>query len=177
MKLSENIIEWIKDIAIAVLAAILILQFIQPTIVQEHSMENTLHENDYVFVSKQSYKIFGSPQRGDIIVFNSALTTVSGSKKMLVKRIIGLPGDTVEIKKGVVYVNGDPVDETYTKDGYTATEMDAVKVSSNHVFVMGDNRQNSADSRSESIGQVSLDDVVGKVVLRAFPFSAFGKVE
>ncbi len=98
MKLSENIIEWIKDIAIAVLAAILILQFIQPTIVQEHSMENTLHENDYVFVSKQSYKIFGSPQRGDIIVFNSALTTVSGSKKMLVKRIIGLPGDTVEIK-------------------------------------------------------------------------------
>ncbi len=55
--------------------------------------------------------------------------------------------------------------------------MDAVKVSSNHLFVMGDNRQNSADSRSESIGQVSLDDVVGKVVLRAFPFNAFGKVE
>ncbi len=177
MKLSENIIEWIKDIAIAVLVAIFILQFLQPTIVQEHSMENTLHENDYVFVSKQAYKIFGEPQRGDIIVFNSELTSISGDKKMLVKRIIGLPGETISIDNGVVYINGEPLDETYTKDGYTATIMEEMKITANHIFVMGDNRQHSTDSRSDMVGLVSLDDVVGKVILRAYPFSDFGKVE
>ena len=86
--LSENAKEWIKDILIAIVVAFLVLQFIKPTIVQEHSMENTLVANDYLFISKQSYRLFGDPQRGDIIVFHSSLTTSDGSEKLLVKRII-----------------------------------------------------------------------------------------
>ena len=172
--LSENAKEWIKDILIAIVVAFLVLQFIKPTIVQEHSMENTLEPNDYLFISKQSYRLFGDPQRGDIIVFHSVLTTADGAEKLLVKRIIALPGDTISIAGGVVYVNGEAQDEPYTKDGYTNTEMDEVTVPEGQLFCMGDNRQNSRDSRDPLIGFVDEDDVLGKAVLRLFPFSKFG---
>ena len=172
--LSENAKEWIKDILIAIVVAFLVLQFIKPTIVQEHSMENTLKPNDYLFISKQSYRLFGDPQRGDIIVFHSVLTTADGAEKLLVKRIIALPGDTIYITGGVVYVNGEPQDEPYTKDGYTNTEMEEVTVPEGQLFCMGDNRQNSRDSRDPLIGFVDEDDVLGKAVLRLFPFSKFG---
>ena len=172
--LSENAKEWIKDILIAIVVAFLVLQFIKPTIVQEHSMENTLEPNDYLFISKQSYTLFGQPQRGDIIVFHSALTMSDGSEKLLVKRIIALPGDTIAITDGVVYINGEPQDEPYTKDGYTKTEMSEVTVPEGQLFCMGDNRQNSRDSRDPLIGFVDEDDVLGKAVFRLFPFSRFG---
>lgn len=172
--LSENAKEWIKDILIAVVVAFLVLQFIKPTIVQEHSMENTLEPNDYLFISKQSYTLFGQPQRGDIIVFHSALTMSDGSEKLLVKRIIALPGDTIAITDGVVYINGEPQDEPYTKDGYTGTEMDEITIPEGKLFCMGDNRQNSRDSRDPLIGLVDEDEVLGKAVLRLFPFSRFG---
>ena len=172
--LSENAKEWIKDILIAIVVAFLVLQFIKPTIVQEHSMENTLQPNDYLFISKQSYRLFGDPQRGDIIVFHSVLTTADGSEKLLVKRIVALPGDTISITGGVVYVNGEPQDEPYTKDGYTGTEMDEITIPEGKLFCMGDNRQNSRDSRDPLIGLVDEDEVLGKAVLRLFPFSRFG---
>ncbi|MBO5516503.1 MAG: signal peptidase I [Firmicutes bacterium] len=172
--LSENAKEWIKDILIAVVVAFLVLQFIKPTIVQEHSMENTLIANDYLFISKQSYRLFGDPQRGDIIVFHSSLTTSDGSEKLLVKRIIAIPGDTISITGGVVYINGEAQDEPYTKDGYTNTEMDEVYVPEGKLFCMGDNRQNSRDSRDSAIGLVNEGDVLGKAVFRLFPFSRIG---
>ena len=172
--LSENAKEWIKDILIAIVVAFLVLQCIKPTIVQEHSMENTLKPNDYLFISKQSYRLFGDPQRGDIIVFHSVLTTADGAEKLLVKRIIALPGDTIYITGGVVYVNGEPQDEPYTKDGYTNTEMEEILIPEGKLFCMGDNRQNSRDSRDPLIGFVDEDDVLGKAVLRLFPFSKFG---
>jgi len=172
--LSENAKEWIKDILIAIVVAFLVLQFIKPTIVQEHSMENTLVANDYLFISKQSYRLFGDPQRGDIIVFHSSLTTSDGSEKLLVKRIIAIPGDTISITGGVVYINGEPQDEPYTKDGYTNTEMDEVYVPEGKLFCMGDNRQNSRDSRDSAIGLVDEDEVLGKAVFRLFPFSRIG---
>ena len=172
--LSENAKEWIKDIVIALAVAFLGLQFIKPTIVQEHSMENTLQPNDYLFVSKQSYRLFGDPQRGDIIVFHSSLTTADGDEKLLVKRIIAVGGDTISIADGVVYVNGEPQDEPYTRDGYTNTEMEEVTVPEGKLFCMGDNRQNSRDSRDPMIGLVDEDEVLGKAVLRLFPFSRFG---
>ena len=174
MHLSDNAKEWIKDIGTAVVIAFLVLQFIKPTIVQEHSMENTLEGGDYLFVSKQSYHLFGEPQRGDIIVFHSSLTTAAGKEKLLVKRIIAIPGDTISITGGTVYINGEPQTEDYTKDGYTDTEMEEITIPEGKLFCMGDNRQNSADSRDSRIGLVDMDDVMGKVVFRLLPLSKIG---
>lgn len=173
---AEELKEWVKDILIAIVVAALILQFVMPTIVREHSMENTLHNDDYVFVSKKSYTWFGEPQRGDIIVFKSNLLLENGQNKLLVKRIIGLPGDTISISGGIVYLNGVALEESYTKDGYTQTEMSEITVPENSLFCMGDNRQNSADSRDSRIGCVPLSDVKGKVVFRLWPLSDFGGV-
>lgn len=173
--LSDNAKEWIKDIGLAVIIAVLILQFIKPTIVQEHSMENTLKSGDYLFVSKQSYKLFGKdPGRGDIIVFHSSLTTAAGKEKLLVKRVIAVPGDTISISNGVVYLNGDPLIEGYTKDGYTDTDLSEITIPEGKLFCMGDNRQNSADSRDSRIGLVDDDLILGKVVFRLFPFNKIG---
>lgn len=175
MKLSENAKEWIKDLGIAVVCAVVLLRFIQPTIVREHSMENTLVENDYLFVSKQAYKLFGNdPATGDIIVFKSELTTATGQNKLLIKRVIAVGGDTIAIHGGVVYLNGEALDEEYTKDGYTNTEMDEITVPEGYVFAMGDNRQNSADSRDSRIGCVEEGLILGKAVVRLFPFNKFG---
>lgn len=174
MGLSENVKEWIKDILAAVIISVLILQFIKPTIVREHSMENTLKENDYIFVSRQAYNLFGDPKEGDIIVFESGLLTEAGEDKLLVKRIIAIPGDTIAIKDGWVILNGEPLEEAYTKEGYTATEMDEITIPEGNLFAMGDNRQNSMDSRDSRVGMVDVDSVVGKAFFRLYPFSKIG---
>ena len=174
----RNTREWIKDIGIAVIVAVLFLQFFMPTIVREHSMENTLKQNDYVFVSRRYYTWFKKEmKRGDIIVFRSDLTTSLGSEKLLVKRIIAIPGDTVSIKDGKVYVNGQASDGSYTKDGYTGGEMAEVTVPAGHIFVMGDNRQNSTDSRNAIVGFVDISDIKGKVVFRLLPLKKAGSFD
>lgn len=174
--LSQNAKEWIVDIAVAVLIAVVILQFLMPTIVREHSMENTFHESDYLFVSKKAYSFGGNPKRGDVIIFQSDLELTEKTNKLLIKRIIGIPGDTVSISGGTVYVNGQALDEPYTKDGYTLTEMSEVVVPAGSYFCMGDNRQNSADSRDSRIGFVEKERIKGKAFIRLWPISQFGGV-
>ena len=169
--MSEDLKEWIKDIGVALVVGLLLIQFIKPTIVKEHSMEPTLQENNYIFLSRQAYTLFGEPERGDIVVFHTDLRTVDGKEKSLVKRIIGLPGETVSIKGGVVYINGEPLEEDYTLDGYTNTELEEVVVPEGELFCMGDNRQNSIDSRDSSVGCVPIDQIIGKAVLRLYPFN------
>ncbi|MDD2216345.1 MAG: signal peptidase I [Eubacteriales bacterium] len=165
--------EWIKDIAIAVIVGVLILQFVKPTIVKEHSMRPTLNENNYIFLSKQAYR-FHEPERGDIIVFHTDLLQANGQEKLLIKRIIGIPGDEISIKDGVVYRNGEALEEPYTMEGYTATDMEEIQVPDDKVFVMGDNRQNSIDSRDSSVGMIGENLIVGKAVFRLYPFDEIG---
>ena len=164
---------WIKDIAIALLIGILILQFVKPTIVREHSMEPTLQENDYIFLSKQAYR-FGEQEPGDIIVFHTDLKQANGEEKLLIKRIVGLPGDTIAIKDGKVIRNGESMEEPYTLEGYTATDMEEIVVPEDSLFVMGDNRQNSIDSRDGSVGFISTERILGKAVFRLYPFDKIG---
>ena len=173
-ELSANAKEWIKDIGTAVVISFLILQFIKPTIVREHSMEPTLHESDYIFVSRQAYTLLGKPARGDIIIFEISLETPDGKKKLFVKRIIGLPGEEISISGGKVRINGEVLEEDYTLDSYTQTEMETMVIPENQLFVMGDNRQNSSDSRDSRIGTVSFDLVRGKAFFRLFPFDTAG---
>ena len=162
---------WVRDIGIALLIGIVILQLIKPTIVKEHSMEPNFYENDYIILYRQAY-LFGQPKYGDVVVFHSELEQENGKEKMLIKRIIGLPGDVIEIRDGAVLRNGTPLDQSYTLEGYTRGTYDPVTVPEGQVYVLGDNRQNSADSRQ--LGCISTREIVGKAVVRLFPFSRIG---
>ena len=169
--------EWGKDVAIAVVIAVIVMQFIKPTIVKQRSMQPNFYTNDYLFISKQSYKLFGGqPQRGDVIVFKSKLEDAEGETKMLIKRVIGVPGDVISIHDGKVYINGKEIDDSYTMDSYTNGDIKELVVPADHLFCMGDNRAVSIDSRSESVGLVSYGDIIGKVVFRVFPLRKFGTI-
>ena len=167
--------EFIKDVIIAIIIVAAITFVIKPTIVKESSMEPTLYENNYLIINKLSYFHKDHPQRGDIIVFQSDLDKTDGTgKKLLIKRVIGVEGDVITIEDGSVYRNGECLDEsyvsgqeTYAGDGYDIKDF---QVGDDQLFVMGDNREVSLDSRSPEVGTVSEDRVVGKAVVRLYPF-------
>ncbi|MDR3072476.1 MAG: signal peptidase I [Clostridiales Family XIII bacterium] len=174
-RVSRGTLIWVRDVLIAITFSLLILLFIKPTVVREHSMENTLHPNDYVFVSKQAYR-FGEMHRGDVVVFKSDLKSEDGSTKNLIKRVIGLPGDSIEIYGGNVYLNGEKLKEDYIKDGVTNGVLEKVVVPEGRLFVMGDNRQQSKDSRDPEVGFVSEKEVLGKAFFRLYPLSNAGAI-
>ena len=164
------------DIIIAVLLASAVLYFIRPTIVKQTSMENTLHENDYMIMYRQAYRSH-EPERGDIVIFQSSLVNEdSGKDKLLIKRVIGLPGDDIMISGGQLYINGEEYMEDYLKDGYTPAfeippEGGTYTVPEGTYFCMGDNRAGSVDSRYKEVGVVSKEAIKGKVIVRLFPFN------
>ena len=171
------ILEWLKDILIALVIAVVVLQFFKPTVVKQRSMEPNFYTNDYLFVSRQAYKLLGGePERGDVVVFRSDLTTEDGHSKLLIKRVIGLPGETVEIHDGKVYINGEIIDDSYTMDQFTNGALDGLVVPEDSVFCMGDNRTVSVDSRSDKVGCVPYDAIVGKVVFRLLPIKEIGVI-
>jgi len=131
-----------KDIAIVVVVVLAVTFFIKPIVVKKTSMLPTLQENNYLLIYKQAYR-FGSPKRGDIVVF--PVKTDEG-KELFIKRVIGLPGDRIDIKDGQVYVNNKKQDQSYTEDGYTTGEVKDYTVKKGHLYVMGDNRVVSIDS-------------------------------
>lgn len=175
MAVKNSILEWIKTIIISIFIALLITTFIKPTLVKGYSMYPTISQYDYLFINKMPY-ITKEPKYGDIIVFKSNLQTIEGHEKDLIKRVIGLPGDTIEIKDGKVYRNGKALNEPYINGGFTPGEMKPTLVKEGRLFVMGDNRPNSLDSRDDSVGEVPMDKIMGKVLVRLFPPSKIGTV-
>ena len=164
--------EWIRDIIIALLIAGTILLFFKPIVVKQESMQPTFYSNDYVIVSRQAYNLFGDVERGDVIVFKSDLVDENGEQKHLIKRVIAVGGDTIEIRDGYVNLNGEMLDEPYVAEEGISGEMGSVTVEEGKMFVMGDNRRVSQDSRSPELGQVEESSIVGKVVLRIYPFDS-----
>ncbi len=182
---SSSLLEWTRDIIVALVIALIISLVIKPTIVKESSMEPNFNSNDYIFLSKIAYKFGHDPKHGDVIVFRSNsenLLDVNGKHKLLIKRIIGLPGDEIKIANGEVYVNGELNDQSFTKDGETWVdypgddEVLELTVPEGEVFCMGDNREVSVDSRSDDVGCVDEDTIVGKAIFRLFPLSAMGTI-
>ena len=165
----------LKDILIAAIIAAAILFFIRPTIVKQTSMQPTLNPNDYLIMYKRAY-VHHQPQRGDIIIFQSQLLDDRGREKLLIKRVIGLPGDTLTITDGKVYINGKEYDEPYLKDGYTPGEIYDYTVPEGQYFVMGDNRVVSVDSRSSEVGTVAASAIKGRAVVRLYPFNQITKL-
>ena len=175
-KCKDEIIDWIKAICVSGTIAIFINLVAQPTMVSGQSMHPTLKNNDYLFINRLAYKSH-MPERGNVIVFKADLSGNNSSpKKNLVKRVIALPGEHLIIKDNNVYINGKHLNEDYLVDVYTDGDIDII-VPDNHIFAMGDNRENSDDSRQSYIGAISLDDVVGEVSIRIFPFDKIGKIK
>lgn len=175
-KLKSEIIQWVKTIGISVAIAIGLNLVVQPAIVDGQSMSPTLESKDYLIVNRLAYKN-EVPERGDIIVFKTGLTDgKSDEKKNLVKRVIGLPGEHLVIKDSKVYINGDYLEEDYLINVYTDGNID-ITIPDDSVFTMGDNRENSDDSRKAYIGTIELDDIIGKVFVRMHPFNKVGQIE
>jgi signal peptidase I len=180
---NPRIIDWVFDIVemfVLVLATVLILTsfFFKHSVVEGGSMNKTLADGDHLIISD----LFYSPEYGDIVVFED-YSKSDGYKKPVIKRVIGLPGDTVEIKVNEaentleVYVNGERLDEEYAFYTQNARPVShgPVTVGEGQIYVLGDNRYNSTDSRD--VGTINIDSILGKVILRIYPFNKFGGVE
>ncbi len=164
-------VSFLLYIALVVLVALTIRSFIaEPIRVDGDSMIPTLVHNEDMLVEKLSYW-FEEPQRGDI-----AIVYYPGYTESCVKRVIGLPGDTVEVREGVFYINGKALDERAYWNDTIIGDMAPVSVGARQVFVVGDNRNGSKDSRNPSVGCIPYAKVVGRVVAVVYPFDQFESI-
>jgi signal peptidase I len=165
--------EWAVALVGAVVVAVVLRAFVvQVFYIPSESMESTLLVNDRVVADKVAYR-FTSIDRGDVVVFERP-EDVPGDTDHLIKRVIGLAGDTVEIREGTVRVNDDPVTEPYLGPGTDMLDFGPVDVPDGQLFVMGDNRDESTDSRV--FGAISEDLVAGRAVLLIWPLDRFGRL-
>ncbi len=157
--------EYLETVAGAVLLALFIMAFVARTFtVDGPSMLPTLHSGERLLVDKLTYR-FREPQRGEIVVFRYP----ADPSHHFIKRIIGVPGDHVEIRGGRVYVNGVALSEPYVSSPTFGGRFTSGVVPEDHYFVLGDNRTNSQDSRSPLVGYVPRNMIVGRALLRFWP--------
>ena len=162
--------EVLETVLPAILIALLINVFIgQATRVEGQSMEPNLHSDQRLVVEKVSYHFHG-PDRFDIVV----LKLPSQGDELLIKRVVGLPGETVEFRDGLIYINGEPLDEPFTDSDTRPGRNERVMVPPLHVFVLGDNRNHSNDSRS--FGPVPIENIVGRAWVSYWPLEEVGPV-
>ncbi|MBN1777433.1 MAG: signal peptidase I [Clostridiales bacterium] len=172
----KETISWILTLGSAVIIALCIRGFVfEPVIVDGSSMLDTLQDRELMFVTKFDY-IFGEPERGDVIICKYPEST-----KNYVKRLIALPGDTIAIEDNIVYINGEAQDETYLSparnDSPFYANMSERLLGGDEYFVMGDNRDNSRDSRSSGVDTLTRGQIKGHVRFVFFPFDRIRGIE
>lgn len=169
--------QFATDLLICAIIVTALLMIIRPTIVNQTSMLPNCKPGDYIILNKVVYT-FNEPERGDIIVFRSKLPNVNDrGSKLLIKRVIGLPGEHIEIKSGCVYIDGEYLNENDYLNDNIVTEGDVnFTLPEDEYFCMGDNRSSSLDSRSDEVGNVKKSDIYGKATIRLFPVNRFGSV-
>ncbi|GAB6168317.1 signal peptidase I [Clostridium carnis] len=189
MNLNKKVIKEIKSFIFTIVLAFSIGLFINTEVlavakVEQSSMENTLFNGNRLLIDKLSYNFF-EVKRGDIIIFfeneersniidniKNTISSILGENDniSLVKRVIGVPGDEINIKDGFVYLNGEKIDETYVKGETISRDISfPIKVSENKLLVLGDNRGVSKDSRN--FGLIDNKQVEGKAIFRVYPFN------
>jgi signal peptidase I len=164
---------WIRDLVLAVLIAIVVILFVyQPVQVEGTSMMPALVDQERIFINKFGYKLgLEEISRGDLVVF----WFPGEPGKSYIKRVIGVPGDSVRIDRGTVYVNGHALREDYVPPEYRDTfSSPEVTVTENHYYVLGDHRSSSSDSRTW--GLVSRENIYGRAVFVYWPVSRIGPV-
>ncbi len=200
MRNEKPILKEIGSWIIVIVVALVLSLFIDSTIiakaeVEQSSMENTLFEGQQLIVNKLSYA-FDEPKRGDIIIFLeneekgniidnfirsvknrfSSSDEIAAEQERLVKRVIGVAGDEIDIQNGYVYINGERLEESYVNGITLPGNLKLpITVGEGELFVIGDNREVSRDSRD--FGPIDVKQVEGKAVFRVYPFNQIGKVE
>lgn len=173
---ARGLIDWIVVVGIALLVAFVVRTYVLAHfVVDGESMDYTLHDGDRVFVNKLSYRLH-DPRRGDVVVLHQDAVNGEGPNRDLIKRVIALPGETIAMRNCVVTIDGVVLDEPYLDDsivytGHCGPEIPPTLIDDDHVFVMGDNRDASQDSRAAAVGQVDYDDLVGRAFVVFWPTS------
>lgn len=172
----KEVLMWIFQIAVVLACAVVVaIFFFQSVTMQEGSMEPTLATGDRFFINRMAYKL-GSPRRGEMIVFK---TSPKEDASLHIKRVVGLPGETIQIKDGQILINGETYKEgrdfpTISNPGLAEEE---ITLESGEYFVLGDNRNNSDDSRYGDVGNVQKKYIVGKIWFVAGPLKKIGLVK
>ena len=170
----KELMGWLLYIIIIVGAAYLIVTFVgQRTQVSGSSMETTLSDGDQLIVDKISYR-FRDPKRYDIIVFPYQYEPDT----YYIKRIIGLPGETIQIIDGYIYIDGEQLDEHYGNElmNDPGIAAEPVALGEDEYFVLGDNRNNSQDSRAVNVGVIHRKDILGRAWIRIWPLDSMGVI-
>ncbi len=172
-----GILEFIVILAISFALVFLVIRpfVVEAFYIPSESMVHTLEVGDRVLTNKFIYR-FTEPDRGDILVFKSVEGGDLKNREDLIKRVVGVPGDTIEVQKGKLFVNGEPQNEPYVNDATVGFQgpYGPKKVPKGHVFMMGDNRGNSSDSRV--FGAVPKENIQGGAFLRFWPLNRFGPI-
>lgn len=175
-KFLKEAVQFSLVLLIALLISLFIVTFIgQRTVVDGESMENTLFHGDNLIVDKISYR-FSEPERFDVIVFPAHYD----SKVYLVKRVIGLPGETVYIdEEGKIYIDDVLLEEDFGKETILSAgkASEPLTLGTDEYFVLGDNRNDSLDSRDYMVGNIKKDEIIGRAWVRIYPFDQIGFVE
>ncbi|MDO4438494.1 MAG: signal peptidase I [Eubacteriales bacterium] len=169
----RGIIHWVVDIIVVIsFAWFIVFSFFDSTIINGHSMSPTLEADDMCLVNRLSYDL-GNPKRFDIVVFER-----NDTNKTNVKRVIGLPGETVQIISGAIYINGEKIsDESISNISLPGIAENPVELQDDEYFLLGDNADSSEDSRFSNIGNVKRDKIIGKVWFRLKPFKSIGLIK
>lgn len=176
MQLVGSIFEFIKTVLVIIVIAFFVRFFlIQPFVVEGSSMEPNFHNGEYLMVDKVSYRLTDGPKRGDVIVFHPP----TAPNVNYIKRVIALPGEEIEIKDGLIRVNGVLMEEKYIPAELTLVRNSQAsnlkqKMGTDEYFVLGDNRDHSSDSREW--GNVPKANIIGKAWIIIFPVRNFGLV-
>lgn len=174
-ELAKEIRGWILYILIVIVSVYVIVNYVgQRTQVDGNSMYPSLSDKDNLIVEKLSYR-FRDPARYDIVVFPYKYM----ENTYYIKRLIGLPGETVQVIDGYVYINGEKLDEQYGAEvmNNPGIASEPIELGADEYFVLGDNRNHSSDSRDPSVGIIKREDLVGRAWVRIYPFDKIGVIK
>lgn len=159
-----------------VVLALVVTMFVRPIVSDGNAMLPTIGDGEVIIVSKEKYTPKrGAPGFNQIVAFRDDFIAEGNEGDNTIRRIIGVPGDTIKIRDGKVYRNGEVLEEKYVK-GFTEGEVETITLGEDEVFVLGDNREESIDSRDPRVGVLKMELIRGYCTVAVWPFSKFGRI-